>query len=81
MPAYRVNQQVRYKPVGGENRRFRDFQGTSLLSFIPGAESKTSESVGIIRDVITQPGNLTGRNVHASPSTPRYEVQLQLTHG
>ncbi|KAL1977157.1 hypothetical protein VTN31DRAFT_16 [Thermomyces dupontii] len=61
MPAYRVNQQVRYKPVGG-------------------AESKTSESVGIIRDVITQPGNLTGRNVHASPSTPRYEVENAHTH-
>ncbi|CRG86341.1 ADP-ribosylation factor 6 [Talaromyces islandicus] len=53
---YRVNDQVRYKPVGGR-------------------ESNTSESVGVIKQVITEPGSLTGRQVQASQADPRYEVE------
>ncbi|KAH8695257.1 hypothetical protein BGW36DRAFT_299075 [Talaromyces proteolyticus] len=56
MPQYKVNQQVRYKPVGGP-------------------ESHTSETVGKIQKVITEPGNLTGREVAASAEVPRYEIE------
>ncbi|QKX57191.1 uncharacterized protein TRUGW13939_04299 [Talaromyces rugulosus] len=56
MPQYRVNDQVRYKPVGGR-------------------ESNTSETVGVVRQVITEPGSLTGRQVQASNDDPRYEVE------
>ncbi|KAL1980693.1 hypothetical protein VTN96DRAFT_3643 [Rasamsonia emersonii] len=47
---------------------------------VGGPESKTSESVGIVREVITEPGFLTGRHVQASPDTPRYEIENSTTH-
>ena len=40
----------------------------------PGPESRTSESVGIIKQVTTKPGIQAGRNVAASEEDPRYEV-------
>ncbi|OKL63520.1 hypothetical protein UA08_01665 [Talaromyces atroroseus] len=56
MPQYKVNDQVRYKPVGGP-------------------QSNTSETTGVIKEVLTASGNLTGRQVHASPQSPRYEIR------
>jgi len=47
---------------------------------VGGPDSKTSESTGIIREVITEPGNMTGRNVAASPEEPRYEIENTQTH-
>ncbi|BDD57073.1 hypothetical protein MPDQ_007417 [Monascus purpureus] len=47
---------------------------------VGGPESKTSESVGIIREVSTQPTMLTGRNVEASSDEPRYEIENRHTH-
>ncbi|KAA8628597.1 hypothetical protein SMACR_12085 [Sordaria macrospora] len=41
---------------------------------VGGPTSNTSESVGKIMDVLTEPGQQAGRNVNASPETPRYEV-------
>ncbi|KAK3948092.1 hypothetical protein QBC32DRAFT_222737 [Pseudoneurospora amorphoporcata] len=46
---------------------------------VGGPSSNTSESVGKIMDVLTEPGQQAGRNVNASPETPRYEVSLMLT--
>lgn len=45
-----------------------------------GPESKTSESVGIVREVRTASANLTGRQVEASEEEPRYEVRPSDTH-
>ncbi|KAK1774836.1 hypothetical protein QBC45DRAFT_423938 [Copromyces sp. CBS 386.78] len=42
---------------------------------VGGPSSNTSESVGKIMDVLTEPGQQAGRNVNASPETPRYEIQ------
>ncbi|KAK3344551.1 hypothetical protein B0H65DRAFT_179675 [Neurospora tetraspora] len=42
---------------------------------VGGPDSNTSESVGKIMDVLTEPGQQAGRNVNASPETPRYEIQ------
>ncbi|KAJ9294034.1 hypothetical protein DTO271G3_7162 [Paecilomyces variotii] len=42
---------------------------------VGGPASHTSESVGVIREVITEPGNLTNRNVEASRQNPRYEEE------
>lgn len=50
-----------------------------FLFLFTGPASKTSESTGVIREVITQPGELTGRNVEATPENPRYEVRTYLT--
>lgn len=55
---------VMYKP--GQTVRYKPVGG-------PG--SNTSESVGKIMDVLTEPGQQAGRNVNASPETPRYEIQ------
>ena len=41
---------------------------------ITGPQSHTSETVGVIKEVLTSPGNLTGRQVQASEQDPRYEV-------
>ncbi|KAJ6141805.1 hypothetical protein N7497_010904 [Penicillium chrysogenum] len=67
MPQYRNGQTVRYKPVG--------VSGISLK----GPESRTSESVGFIRSVLTEPGNQAHRNVDASEDQPRYEIENQNT--
>ncbi|KAK4159694.1 hypothetical protein QBC43DRAFT_221458 [Cladorrhinum sp. PSN259] len=42
---------------------------------IGGPESNTSESVGTIKDVLTEPGKQAGRNVNASMENPRYEIE------
>ncbi|KAL1877707.1 hypothetical protein Plec18167_004673 [Paecilomyces lecythidis] len=54
---------------------------------VGGPASHTSESVGVIREVITESGNLTNRNVEASKQNPRYEsipdsdvFQIENTH-
>jgi hypothetical protein len=39
-----------------------------------GPQSHTSETVGVIKEVLTSPGNLTGRQVQATEQDPRYEV-------
>lgn len=73
MPAFRKGDRVSYKPVGG---MLPSSIANSLnpSNTIPGPESHTSQSVGIIREVSTVPTNLTGRNVEASEQEPRYEV-------
>nr|pir hypothetical protein B3E4.280 [imported] - Neurospora crassa [Neurospora crassa] len=58
------------------------FHLRGLSSFMPstdilhrkGPDSHTSESVGKVKDVLTEPGHQAGRNVNASPENPRYEV-------
>ncbi|TFK18007.1 hypothetical protein FA15DRAFT_731662 [Coprinopsis marcescibilis] len=42
---------------------------------IGGPDSNTSESVGIIRDCITEPGRQADRNVNASEEDPRCEIE------
>ncbi|RYP58079.1 hypothetical protein DL769_009111 [Monosporascus sp. CRB-8-3] len=37
--------------------------------------SNTSESTGVIRGVLTEPGMQAGRHVDASNNTPRYEIE------
>jgi hypothetical protein len=78
MPQYRVNDQVRYKPVGGMSKPNKKAL-KRISTNLPGRESNTSESVGIVKKVITEPGSLTGRQVQASQADPRYEVQSILT--
>ncbi|CAP86807.1 hypothetical protein E8E15_005071 [Penicillium rubens] len=46
---------------------------------VGGPESRTSESVGFIRSVLTEPGNQAHRNVDASEDQPRYEIENQNT--
>ncbi|KAJ5577575.1 uncharacterized protein N7459_006539 [Penicillium hispanicum] len=46
---------------------------------VGGPQSHTSASVGVIREVTTQPANLTGRNVEASQAEPRYEIENEKT--
>ncbi|MCL6384601.1 DUF2945 domain-containing protein [Pectobacterium parmentieri] len=41
----------------------------------PPAIANTSESVGVIRDVLTEPGRQADRNVNASEDDPRYEIE------
>ncbi|MCL6358405.1 DUF2945 domain-containing protein [Pectobacterium parmentieri] len=42
---------------------------------VGGPDSNTSESVGVIRDVLTEPGRQADRNVNASEDDPRYEIE------
>ncbi|KAJ9320717.1 hypothetical protein DTO027B5_7834 [Paecilomyces variotii] len=42
---------------------------------VGGPDSNTSESVGTIKSVLTEPGNQAGRNVDASEDDPRYEIE------
>ncbi|KAF7121912.1 hypothetical protein CNMCM5793_009466 [Aspergillus hiratsukae] len=46
---------------------------------VGGPESKTSESVGTIQQVSTQPTEMTGRRVQASEDEPRYEIKNDRT--
>ncbi|EAA34158.2 hypothetical protein GE21DRAFT_2642 [Neurospora crassa] len=55
---------VMYKP--GQTVRYKP---------VGGPDSHTSESVGKVKDVLTEPGHQAGRNVNASPENPRYEIQ------
>ncbi|EXK78881.1 hypothetical protein FOQG_16465 [Fusarium oxysporum f. sp. raphani 54005] len=41
---------------------------------VGGPDSQTSETVGVITDVLTEPGIQADRNVQASPDSPRYEI-------
>ncbi|KFH45366.1 hypothetical protein ACRE_038000 [Hapsidospora chrysogenum ATCC 11550] len=42
---------------------------------VGGPESNTSESVGTITNVLTEPGVQAERNVQASSDNPRYEIE------
>ncbi|KAL1852263.1 hypothetical protein Plec18167_006078 [Paecilomyces lecythidis] len=42
---------------------------------VGGPDSNTTESVGTIKSVLTEPGNQAGRNVDASQDDPRYEIE------
>ncbi|RFU33783.1 hypothetical protein B7463_g2547, partial [Scytalidium lignicola] len=44
-----------------------------------GQGSGTSENVGIIRNILTEPGMLGNRNVDASKDEPHYEIENQNT--
>ncbi|RHZ48012.1 hypothetical protein CDV55_101429 [Aspergillus turcosus] len=46
---------------------------------VGGPESKTSESVGVITEVSTQPTEMTGRHVAASEEEPRYTIKNERT--
>ncbi|PGH14945.1 hypothetical protein AJ80_05708 [Polytolypa hystricis UAMH7299] len=46
---------------------------------VGGPESNTSESIGTIQSVLTEPGTQASRNVQASEEQPRYEVENQNT--
>ncbi|KAJ5760868.1 hypothetical protein N7520_008024 [Penicillium odoratum] len=46
---------------------------------VGGPNSNTSTSVGIIREVATNPTTLTGRSVAASDKEPRYEIENEKT--
>ncbi|KAM5450640.1 hypothetical protein MaudCBS49596_004171 [Microsporum audouinii] len=46
---------------------------------VGGPDSNTSESIGCIMSVLTEPGTQAGRNVDASKSNPRYEMENQNT--
>ncbi|GKZ18834.1 hypothetical protein AbraIFM66951_009538 [Aspergillus brasiliensis] len=47
---------------------------------IGGPDSKTAEAIGIIRDVRTHSGTMTGRKIEASDDMPRYEIENSHTH-
>ena len=72
MPQYKEGTKVRYKPVGGEFTRERRL--CESLTPYQGPDSNTSESVGVILSVLTEPGVQADRNVNASEEDPRYEV-------
>ncbi|KAF3492090.1 uncharacterized protein GIQ15_01607 [Arthroderma uncinatum] len=79
MPQYKKGQNVRYKPVGGAYREaLLSAKSNTDIEYI-GPDSNTSESVGCIKSVLTEPGNQAGRNVNASEDNPRYEVENQNT--
>ncbi|MCJ1367262.1 hypothetical protein MMC16_006394 [Acarospora aff. strigata] len=42
---------------------------------VGGPDSNTSESVGTIKAVATEPSNLADRNVNASEEEPTYEIE------
>ncbi|KAK3944447.1 hypothetical protein QBC46DRAFT_374342 [Diplogelasinospora grovesii] len=42
---------------------------------VGGPDSNTSESTGVIKGVLTEPGQQAGRNVQASEESPRYEIE------
>ncbi|EAU34094.1 conserved hypothetical protein [Aspergillus terreus NIH2624] len=46
---------------------------------VGGPESHTSESVGTIKSVLTEPGIQADRQVQASEDQPRYEIENQNT--
>lgn len=83
MPQYKEGQTVRYKPVGGMysysplcTLHSSHPSGPLLRLEIPlGPDSNTSESTGVVKSVLTEPGNQAGRNVQASEDDPRYEVR------
>ncbi|KAI1310958.1 hypothetical protein F5Y03DRAFT_391954 [Xylaria venustula] len=50
----------------GENVRYKP---------VGGPDSNSSESTGVIKSVLTEPGRQADRNVQASAREPRYEIQ------
>ncbi|KAI1116208.1 hypothetical protein F5Y14DRAFT_408538 [Nemania sp. NC0429] len=46
-----------------------------------GPDSNTSESTGVIRNVLTEPGMQASRHVQASVDEPRYEVRDASNNG
>ncbi|KAF5857100.1 hypothetical protein ETB97_006279 [Aspergillus alliaceus] len=46
---------------------------------IGGPDSRTPESIGTIRSVLTEPGAQASRNVDASEDNPRYEIENRKT--
>ncbi|GES62106.1 hypothetical protein ATEIFO6365_0005008200 [Aspergillus terreus] len=46
---------------------------------VGGPESHTSESVGTIKSILTEPGIQAERQVQASEDQPRYEIENQNT--
>jgi len=46
---------------------------------VGGPDSNTSESIGVVKQVITEPGNQANRNVQASEEEPRYEIENKNT--
>ncbi|KAF3404101.1 hypothetical protein DPV78_002708 [Talaromyces pinophilus] len=76
MPQYKVNDSVRYKPVGA----YWNTRSHLIGYLIIGPQSHTSETVGVIKEVLTSPGNLTGRQVQATEQDPRYEIENSHTH-
>ncbi|KAK3303943.1 uncharacterized protein B0T15DRAFT_398935 [Chaetomium strumarium] len=42
---------------------------------VGGPGSNTSESTGVIKNVLTEPGRQAERNVQASQDRPRYEIE------
>ncbi|KAL2166191.1 hypothetical protein VTG60DRAFT_3151 [Thermothelomyces hinnuleus] len=42
---------------------------------VSGPDSRTPESVGTVKGVLTEPGNQAGRNVSASAEQPRYGIE------
>ncbi|KAJ5723342.1 hypothetical protein N7488_001377 [Penicillium malachiteum] len=47
---------------------------------VGGPNSNTSASIGVIREIATQPTALTGRSVDASEAMPRYQIENLKTH-
>ncbi|KAI1189650.1 hypothetical protein F5B17DRAFT_390824 [Nemania serpens] len=54
------------KYESGQNVRYKP---------VGGPDSNTSESTGVIKGVLTEPGTQASRNVQASENEPRYEVR------
>ncbi|KAI9887977.1 MAG: hypothetical protein M1823_000234 [Watsoniomyces obsoletus] len=48
---------------------------TVVYKPVGGPDSNTSESTGTIVSVLEEPGEMTDRNVDASPENPRYEIE------
>ncbi|EFR00335.1 hypothetical protein MGYG_03337 [Nannizzia gypsea CBS 118893] len=46
---------------------------------VGGRDSRTSDTIGTITNVLTHDGRQAGRNVTASDDEPRYEVENQNT--
>lgn len=64
---------VRPIPPTWPNTTWKNTDGR-IGYLITGPQSHTSETVGVIKEVLTSPGNLTGRQVQASEQDPRYEA-------
>lgn len=73
MPLYRTGQSVLYKPVGGASSTLR-LASTHINPSQLGRESHTSQSIGTVKSVLTEPGVQAHHNVYASEDDPRYEV-------
>lgn len=75
MPQYRNGQRVLYKPVGGMHQDMASYLAQLLSSQTIVSESRSSENVGTVRTVLTEPGSQANREVMASEHQPKYEVR------